>query len=129
MDQNLIVATCSWFGCADLEGVMDKHAMAYDIHAGDSETSAMLAAKSDLVDMDLAENFVPAMRAWEGYTRFTGLTGQAARPGWIIDDLNANGACGDASAATAEKGIHLLDTAAENFAAFLAEFSRFDHRR
>ncbi len=126
---DLIVASCSWFGFAEFESIMDKHALAYDLHAGDSETSPMLAAKPDLVDMRVAENFVPAMHAWEQENRFTGLTGQAARPAWVIDDLNADGVCGDASAATAEKGEHLLETSARNFTAFLAEFSRFDHRR
>jgi creatinine amidohydrolase len=129
MERDLIVATCSWFGFADLEGVMNTDAMAYDIHAGESETSAMLAAKPDLVDMKLAEDFVSAMKIWEQVNHFTGLTGQAAKPGWIIDDLNEKGACGDASIATAEKGEHLLDSAASNFVAFLDEFSRFDHRR
>ncbi|KPA23726.1 Creatinine amidohydrolase [Shimia sp. SK013] len=125
----MIVATCSWFGFADWDVVMDPAAMAYDLHAGDSETSPMLAAKPDLVDMALAENFVPAMPDWEQSNSFIGLTGQAAKPGWIIDDLNASGACGDASAATREKGAHLLASAARNFVAFLSEFSDFDHRR
>lgn len=125
----LIVASCSWFGFAEWDQVMDPAAMAYDLHAGDAETSPMLAAKPDLVDMTLAENFVPAMQQWERSNRFTGLTGQAARPAWIIDDLNAKGACGDASVATAEKGEQLLGSAARNFVAFLAEFSCFDHRR
>ena len=128
IDYDLIVATCSWFGFADLNGVMNPATLPYDIHAGDSETSPMLAAKPELVDMSLAENFEPAMKAWEQVNRFTGLTGQAAKLGWIIDDLNEKGACGDASAATAEKGEHLLNTAASGFVAFLAEFSRFDHR-
>lgn len=129
MAHEMIVANCSWFGFAEWQGVMDPAAMAYDLHAGDSETSPMLAAKPDLVDMDLAGDFRPAMQDWERSNRFTGLTGQAARPGWIIDDLNEQGVCGDASAATAEKGKQLLDNAARNFVAFLSEFSRFDHRR
>ena len=127
--QDLIVATCCWFGFADWDGVMDPNAMAYDLHAGDCETSAMLAAKPDLVDMTSAENFVTAMQDWELQNHFTGLTGQAAKPGWIIDDLNAKGACGDASAATVEKGEHLLKSAAQNFVTFLSEFANFDHRQ
>jgi len=128
ISQDLIVATCSWFGFADWDGVMDPKAMAYDLHAGDCETSPMLAAKPHLVDMTKAENFVTAMQDWEQRNQFIGLTGQAARPGWIIDDLNDKGVCGDASAATVEKGRHLLDSAARKFAAFLLEFASFDHR-
>ncbi len=125
----LIVATCSWFGFAEWDGIMDPAAMAYDLHAGDCETSAMLAVKPELVDMSLAQNFAPALRDWERSNRFTGLTGQAARPAWIIDDLHADGACGDALAATEEKGAELICSAARNFVMFLAEFSEFDPRR
>lgn len=126
--QDMIVATCSWFGFADTHGLFDPAALARDIHAGDSETSAMLAARPDLVDMSRARDFTPAMADWEKTLRFTGLTGQTARPGWIIDDLHPDGACGNASAATAAKGAQMLNSAARNFAMFLAEFAGFDHR-
>jgi creatinine amidohydrolase len=53
-------------------------------------------------------------------------TGQPARPGWIIDDLNADGALGDAAAATQSKGAALLDTAAAAFGHWLADFATFE---
>ncbi|MDD9926300.1 MAG: creatininase family protein [Rhodospirillaceae bacterium] len=129
MAHGLIVATCSWFGFAEYEGLIDDGALAHDLHAGDIETSAMLAARPGLVDMVKARNFDTETQYWEAENRFTGLSAQPARPGWIIDDLNSEGACGDASAATAEKGSRLLESAARNFALFLAEFAVFDHRR
>lgn len=125
---NMIVVCCSWFGFADMPPDVDEHSIAYDLHGGELETSAMLAARPDRVDMALANDFTPAMKDWEKTSRYTGLTGQAARPGWIIEDLNAQGACGNASVASAEKGDQLLDSAARNFARFLREFSDFDHR-
>lgn len=124
----LIVVTCSWFGFAEYEGLFDPEGLAVDIHAGDSETSPMLAAKPELVDMSKAKNFVPAISEWRENNRFIGMTGQAAKPAWIADDMHPEGACGDASAATAEKGEQLLNSSARNFVKFLAEFSRFDHR-
>ena len=129
ISHDLIVAACSWFGFSEWDKVLVQEAAAFDLHAGESETSSMLAAKPHLVDMKKAKNFVPAMKDWEKDFSFIGLTGQAARPGWIIDDLHAEGACGDASAATVEKGEQLLNTAASNFAKFLTEFARFDHRK
>lgn len=128
ISHDMIVATGSWIGFAEFEGVIDATALEDDIHAGDTETSAMLAARPELVDADQARNFVSATGAWKEANRFIGLTGRAVRPAWIIDDLNVDGACGDASGATAEKGRHLLDTAARNLALFLAEFARFDPR-
>ncbi len=122
---DMTVAVCSWFGFADVDDIIPAEALAVDLHAGEIETSAMLAARGDLVDMDKAKNFVPEMLNWQQSNRFTGLTGEPARPGWIIDDLNDDGACGNASAATVEKGEQMLARAGTNFAFFLDEFSRF----
>ncbi len=129
INQNLIVATCSWFGFADYSEVIDEAELAYEIHAGNIETSAMLAVKPHLVDMTVAADFKSAIVDWEKKFQFIGLTGQPARPGWVIGDLNPDGACGNAATATPEKGELLLETASENFARFLSEFSQFDLRR
>lgn len=128
IEHDLIVGSCSWFGFAEWEGVLDPKELPKDVHGGDSETSPMLAARPDTVDMKKARNFRTALDDWERDFRFIGLTGQAVRPGWIVDDLSSAGACGDASVATAEKGEALLSSSAKNFAAFLEEFARFDHR-
>lgn len=128
ISHDLIVAVCSWSGFAESEGLFEPGAYAVDLHAGDSETSAMLAARPDLVDMGKAKNFRTAMEDWAGNFRFIGLTGQPAAPGWIAGDLNPEGVCGDASAATVAKGEAMLASAGRNFALFLAEFARFDHR-
>ncbi|MDX1742690.1 MAG: creatininase family protein [Ruegeria sp.] len=128
ISHDLIVAVCSWSGFAETQGLFDPDAYAFDLHAGDSETSAMLAARSELVDMRHAKNFRTAMEEWAPKFKFIGLTGQPAIPGWIAGDLNPEGVCGDASAATEEKGEALLASAARNFARFLAEFAQFDHR-
>ena len=102
LDHGLIAAHASWFAFADLSG-FDPATMAHDLHAGDTETSAMLATRPDLVNMDLAQDFQTKMQDWEAAGHLTGLTGQPARPGWTIDDLNPDGALGNAAAATAGK--------------------------
>ena len=58
----MIVVTCSWFGFSDWESILDPDAASVDLHAGESETSSVLAAKPHLVDMSRAQNFVPAIR-------------------------------------------------------------------
>ncbi|MEQ9259779.1 MAG: creatininase family protein [Roseovarius sp.] len=126
--EGMIVVTCSWSGFSDTEGVIAPAAYAMDLHAGEGETSAMLAARPERVEMTAARDFRPAMRDWAEPFPSIGLTGQPAAPGWLIGDLNPEGAVGNAAAASAEKGEALLDSAARNFAAFLAEFARFDHR-
>lgn len=124
IDHGLICAHASWFAFADLSD-FDAVAMAYDLHAGDTETSAMLAARPDLVAMERAQDFRTAMHDWEAAGHLTGLTGQPARPGWIIDDLNRDGALGNAAAATRAKGETLLNSAATGFARWLEDFAEF----
>lgn len=128
-DHGLIAVTCSWGAFADWKTHYAADAYAHDIHAGDTETSAMLALRPDRVDMDKAEDFRPAMADWDKDFPSIGLGGKPANPGWLAQDLHPSGACGNAAAATAEKGTHLIDSAARNFAAFLGEFARFDHRK
>ncbi len=128
-ERGLIAAVCSWGGFADWQGIYDPTAYAHDIHAGDSETSAMLAIRPERVDMTKARDFRPAMADWDTDFPHIGLAGKTANPGWLVQDLNPEGACGNAAAATADKGEALLDSAARNFASFLADLARFDHRR
>ena len=122
----MITAHGSWFGFADWDGLIAPEDLGHDQHGGDSETSPMRAARPDLVDMKAAGDFRSKSRTWQAEQQWIGLNGQAMRPGWIIDDLQASGACGDASAATAQKGEAMLNTAARNFAAFLRDFAQFD---
>ncbi|MFL4469846.1 creatininase family protein [Tateyamaria armeniaca] len=125
IDHGLITAHTSWFAFADISD-FDPTALAHDLHAGDIETSAMLAARADLVAMEQAQNFTTRMQEWEAAGHQTGLTGQPARPGWIIDDLNSDGALGNAAAATSDKGRALLDTAAHVFGRWLEDFASFE---
>lgn len=122
----LIVAHASWSAFAGYSDLFDAPAMAYDLHAGDFETSAMLAVCPERVDMAQAKDFRTAMQDWEDAGRLTGLTGQPARPGWVIEDLNAQGALGNAAAAAPEKGAALMDRAARGLARYLADFANFE---
>lgn len=121
----LHVATCNWYNFNEADRHGDARERSFGIHAGLVETSAMLALKPDLVAMDAAADFGNAAEGWQEEFRHIGLTPGRARPAWTIEDLSETGACGNASAATAELGEELLATAARNFAAFLSEFERF----
>ncbi len=58
MAQDMIVVTSSWFGFADYDEVIDSETLTQDILAGETETSARLAARPGLVDMQKAPNCV-----------------------------------------------------------------------
>lgn len=126
LDHGMITAHASWFGFSEPEGLIAPEDAGHDLHAGDIETAAMLAAREELVDMAQAVDQPPKSRDWQANLKWTGLSGQAARPAWRVDDLTPNGVCGDATAATKENGEAYLDSAARNFADFLGEFARFD---
>ena len=78
IEQNLIVVSCSWFGFAMTDGLLDDSALSHDLHAGFIETSAMLAVRPDLVDMERAKNFRTVMQDWAHDFPAIGLSGQPA---------------------------------------------------
>lgn len=119
----LITAGCSWYQLCCAEEELDARELAHGIHAGQLETSAMLAARPELVRLDQARDFRSATEQWAAQYRTIGLGARPARPGWLIDDLNPDGACGNAAAGTAAQGERLLDNAAAGFVEFLHEFA------
>ena len=119
-------AAWSRFGAPD--GLFSAQERAHGIHGGDIETSLMLAFAPDLVDMRRAGKFTPATVGFE--KEFTWL--RSDRPlgfGWMAQDLSDNGAMGDASAATAEKGEALADYGATAFIELLRDVEAFDLAR
>src|SRR5690606_15389562 len=118
-------AVCHWYNFNESETVTDRSEQVFGIHAGLVETSVMLAVKEAQVHMERARDFTNAASSWQDSYQRIGLAAGRARPGWVIGDLNPEGACGNAAAATRELGERLLNATGRNFAAFLAEFDRF----
>jgi creatinine amidohydrolase len=83
----------------------------------------VLALKPDRVRMAQAEYFRSASQARAADFPILG-NGRSAKLGWQMQDYNAEGAVGNAGAATAEKGRILLDAAGRGLAALLAEIDR-----
>jgi creatinine amidohydrolase len=93
----------------------------YGIHGGSTETSRMLYLRPDLVNMSKAENFQSAMA--DLAAEFEHLP-VAASIAWQAQDLNPAGVVGNARDADAERGRQLVEHAAAQFAAVLAEVDR-----
>ena len=120
----MFVATTQWrrFGLpAGLYSPLDAN---HGIHGGDIETSLMLHFRADLVDMGKAKFFPSKAAAME--QKYTHLRpgGQHAF-GWIAQDINPDGAVGDASAGTAEKGRLTAEHQADGFIALLRDVTEF----
>jgi creatinine amidohydrolase len=94
----------------------------FGIHAGDMETSMMLALAPQLVDMAQAQNFHSSSQDRAAKYPILG-NGSSAKLGWQMQDYNPQGAAGNALAATAAKGQLLVDAAGLQLARLLQEVS------
>lgn len=119
----LIVYGSSWYNLPLDAGVMgqfsaDEHR--FGIHAGDIETSMMLALSPNRVNMTEAQNFASTSQDRAKHYAVLG-NGRSAKLGWHMQDYNPQGAAGNASAATAAKGEALVQSAGEQLALLLKE--------
>lgn len=119
----LVVAT-SWSRLGIPEGVLTVAETSYGIHAGDEETSMMLALQPALVRMEKALDFRSAQQAFE--REFEKLRGHGlVQFGWKIGDLSRYGAVGNAAAATSEKGWAIIKHRATGFISVLRDVHGF----
>ncbi len=122
---HMLVYSVSWFnlplGAAAEAFSADEHR--FGIHAGDMETSMMLALRPDLVDMTAAQNFASTSQTRAQQFEILG-NGKSAKLAWQTQDYNPHGAVGHAAAATAEKGRALLEASGKALAQLLAEIDQ-----
>ncbi|MDP9895833.1 creatinine amidohydrolase [Variovorax boronicumulans] len=120
----LIVYSVSWFnlplGDAGAQFSAGEHR--FGVHAGEIETSMMLALTPQLVRMGEAKDFRSTSEQRAADYAILG-NGKSAKLGWAMEDYNAEGAAGNAAAATAAKGQAVIDAAAHQLALLLAEVS------
>jgi len=127
---DLLVYSVSWFNLPllddngqDVNALFSADEHRFGIHAGDIETSMMLALDPVHVDMAQARDFTSS--AQERAQRFDILgNGKSAKLGWQMQDYNSQGAVGNAAAATAEKGRALLGAAGRSLAQLLTEIDQ-----
>ena len=119
----MLTVSANWFAMGLPEGLLTPDEDRFGIHAGDLETSVMLALHPDLVQMEHARNFHPKIADIARDNTLLGLT-NAGKIGWQAQDFNAAGACGDATKATVEKGQAFIAHAARQIATLLDEVHR-----
>lgn len=123
---DLVVYGCSWWNLPlgdEVTGQFPPDEHRFGVHAGDIETSLMLALAPQAVRMAQARNFGSTSR--ERADRYPVLgNGRSAKLGWAMQDYNPQGAAGNAAAATAAKGEALLQAAGTQLAALLGELVR-----
>ncbi len=126
----MLVYSVNWFNLpllddhgASVAERFSAHEHRFGIHAGEIETSMMLALKPEQVDMDQAQDFHSTSQDRAQQFSLLG-DGRSAKLAWQMQDYNAHGAAGNAAAATAEKGRALLGAAGRSLAQLLAEIDR-----
>ncbi|MEM6448953.1 MAG: creatininase family protein [Cyanobacteria bacterium P01_D01_bin.105] len=101
--------------------IVGAHEYAEGIHAGDVETSVMLALLPEQVDMDNAVQEFPASFASGSLLSLEGRLPVA----WTIDELSHSGVVGNATAATAAKGEEILASVSDGWVSVLEEIFAF----
>ncbi len=127
---NMLVYSASWFNLPlldaqgqDVNALFSHDEHRFGIHAGDIETSMMLALDPAHVDMVQAHNFASASQVRAQAFDILG-NGKSAKLGWQMQDYNPSGAVGNAAAATPDKGHALVAAAGRALARLLAEMDR-----
>ena len=107
----------------DLNALFSEHEHRFGVHAGEVETSVMLALKPQAVRMDEAQNFKSTSEARAAKFPILG-NGKSAKLAWQMQDYNPMGAAGNAAAATPEKGQALLAAAGQSLAQLFIEIDQ-----
>jgi len=126
----MVVLSVNWYGLPllgargeDVNTLFSAEEHRFGIHAGEIETSLMLALAPHLVDMAKAENFMSTSQSRASQFDILG-NGKSAKLAWQIQDYNRSGAVGNASAANAGKGAQLQAAAGRALALLLTEIQR-----
>ena len=126
---DLIVFSTNWYTLplgADVLGLFPPDEHRFGIHAGDIETSMMLALEEKSgdrhVDMRQARDFKSTAQDRAAKYPILG-NGSSAKLAWQMQDYNAMGAAGNAASATAVKGHALIDAAGIQLAKLFQEVS------
>jgi creatinine amidohydrolase len=126
----MLIYSVNWFSLplaaedgTSVDAQFSAHEHRFGIHAGEIETSMMLALKPQQVDLSRAENFHSSAEDRAGKFEILG-NGRSAKLAWQMQDYNPKGAAGNAAAASADKGRAVINAAGKSLALLLAEIDR-----
>ena len=124
VEHNMLVVTTGWHRFGYPPGLFPEEELRHGIHAGAVETALMLAFRPDAVRMDRIKNFAPRTIDMErDFRRLR--AGRPAAFAWMAQDLHPEGAMGDATQASAEKGEVLAEFGTRAFIDLLRDVDRF----
>ncbi len=121
----MMAVAANWYSFGTPEGLFPAEELKHGIHGGAVETSMMLHLRPDLVRRQHLKNFRSLGQDMARDYTLLGPTLATGKLAWQTEDLNPEGACGDATDADAARGAKLVDHAARRFVALLEEVRRF----
>ena len=125
---DMLAVASAWSRFGHPEGLFADEEFLYGIHGGDVETSMMLHFRPDLVRMDKAKDFRSVQLSF--LKEFKHLRAHGVHQfGWKAQDLNPDGAVGNAAVATAAKGKAVVEHQVARFIELLQDVHRFDVKR
>ena len=125
-EHDLLVYSSNWYQLPlgeAVNGLFSAQEHRFGVHAGEVETSMMLALYPERVAMDQARDFASTSQQRAAQYPILG-NGISAKLGWQMQDYNPMGAAGNAANATAEKGHAMLNAAGTQLAALIEEIAR-----
>ena len=123
--RGMLAVNASWARLGPPEGLYSEAERKYGIHGGDRETSLMLALRPDIVKRSEAKDFDSAATRIDDASVRLSVTPPFGF-GWMANDLNPEGAVGEAGKATPAKGEASLAFAAAEFIRLLRDVAAFD---
>jgi len=120
LDTERVVALTYWHLVASRSAELRESRPGGTGHAGEFETSLMLALREGEVELGEAETVYPVLPS--GYLSTDLFEGAPARRFIRFDRLSKTGTLGDPSLASAQKGNRILEVCSEELAAFLVNF-------
>jgi creatinine amidohydrolase len=116
----MFVVRANYFSLGSPPGLFVEEELRHGIHGGEMETSLMLHLRPDLVRRSALMDF---RALTHDMAQRGGLIGPE-KPigfGWMSQDLNEHGVCGNAERATAERGALLFAFLADKVASLVSE--------
>jgi creatinine amidohydrolase len=107
---------------ADFDGLTERERR-YGWHGGQVETSLMLRIAPALVRRDAVKTFASRAEAIDNSSAILRVEGTVGL-GWLTEDLNPEGALGDATLASAALGERLLTILGQRLAALIEDVRR-----
>ncbi len=120
----MFAVNCAWFNLIDMNDLFDDAELRHGIHGGAVETSMMLHLHPGLVRRSELRDFRSLSETVERENQLLRVEGRIGF-GWQTQDLNLDGACGNAMQADAGRGAVLVARAAQALATLIDEVARY----